>query len=93
MKTRSEDETKTKTVSFKVTEKQKKQIKESARKEGKDVSKYIVEKTLHSGCIKPETMILVQDIINLSTEIAMTHAPEKVKEISRLERKIWLSWM
>jgi len=92
MKTRSAEETKTETISFKVTANQKKTLKEDAKKAGKDPSKYICEKVFHAGCIKPETMILVQNIINLSTEIAMMHAPKKVKEISRLEKKIWSSW-
>ena len=92
MKTRSAEETKTETISFKVTANQKKTLKEDAKKAGKDPSKYICEKVFHAECIKPETMILVQDIINLSTEIAMAHAPEKIKEISRLEKKIWSSW-
>ncbi len=93
MKKRSAEETKTEIMSFKVTANQKKTIKEQAKKAGTDTSKYICEKVFHEGYIKPETMILVQDIINLSTEIAMTHDSEKTKEISRLEKKIWSSWM
>ena len=92
MKTRSAEKTKTETISFKVTANQKKQLKEAAKKAGTAPSKYICEKVFHAGCIKPETMILVQDIINLSTEIAIKHDPEKAKEISRLEEKIWSSW-
>lgn len=56
MKNRSEEETKTELLSFKVSKNQKKMIKEMAEKDGKDVSKFIVEKTLHPGCIKPQKL-------------------------------------
>lgn len=93
MKTRSEEETKTEMIAFKVSKNQKKKIKEMAEKEGKDVSKYIVEKTMHPGGIKPQTIVQVQDIINLATEIALAYAPEKAKEIAKKEKKLWSSWM
>ncbi len=93
MKTRSKEETKTELISFKVTKNQKKEIKEKAEKEGKDVSKYVAEKALHPDCIKPQTIVQVQDIINLATEIALAHDPEKAKEISKKEKLLWSSWM
>ena len=93
MKKRSEEETKTELISFKVSKNHKKMIKEMAEKEGKDVSKYIIEKTLHPGCIKPQTIVQVQDIINLASEIARALDPEKAKKIAKKEKKLWSSWM
>ena len=89
MQRKDKTECKSKTITFRVTEEDDKMFKQNAKVDQTSVGESIIRRVKSSCNVKPLTVAMIQDIINMAKDIALAHEPKRMEELKGKEDALW----